>query len=141
MPKSRREESEGFGLTMESSQSGKCKASWVAIHGKLCTFIPTILGIMSVLRYPDKVRGILNEGGSFAEQSGWHLPGFDTSDWESRSFGEGLPSPGLGIFVTTFELDFDDDLDIPMSFVFDDSTSGQGYRAYLFVNGNALPTL
>ncbi|PIL34787.1 hypothetical protein GSI_02574 [Ganoderma sinense ZZ0214-1] len=27
--------------------------------------------------FPDKVRGVMNEGGLFGESEGWHLPGFD----------------------------------------------------------------
>jgi len=86
-------------------------------------------------RYPDRVRGILNEGGSFGEVQGWHLPGFDTSKWEIRSLRSGRLQPGLGFFVTTFKLDIEEGLDVPMSFVFDKGMPGQTYRAYLFVNG------
>ena len=86
--------------------------------------------------FPDKVRGVLNEGGSFGERQGWHLPGFDTSEWEPRDLSEGLPNSaaGLGFFVTTFNLNIPNDLDVPMSFVFEEP-SGQPYRVYLFVNG------
>ncbi|KZS93201.1 glycoside hydrolase family 35 protein [Sistotremastrum niveocremeum HHB9708] len=87
--------------------------------------------------YPDKVRGIFNEGGTFGERSGWHLPGFDTSKWQSRSLSSGLPNqrPGVGFFVTTFKLNIPDDLDVALSFVFDNGSQGQSYRATLFVNG------
>ncbi|KAF8580355.1 glycoside hydrolase family 35 protein [Ramaria rubella] len=85
--------------------------------------------------YPDKTRGILNEGGLFGERQGWHLPGFDTSSWENRSLSDGLPGShaGIGFFVTTFELNVPSGTDIPMSFVFDDNSAP--YRALLFVNG------
>ncbi|KAK0202212.1 glycoside hydrolase family 35 protein [Desarmillaria ectypa] len=86
--------------------------------------------------FPDKVRGIFNEGGLFGERVGWHLPGFDTSSWESRDLSRGLPdlAAGAGFFVTTFELDIAAGYDVPISFVFDESL-GQPYRVYLFVNG------
>ncbi|THH31612.1 hypothetical protein EUX98_g2597 [Antrodiella citrinella] len=85
--------------------------------------------------YPDKTRGIFNEGGLFGEREGWHLPGFDTSSWTSRSFDQGLPSgkAGVGFFVTTFDLDIAKDTDVFMSFTFDEIN--QPYRALLFVNG------
>lgn len=93
--------------------------------------------------YPDKVRGVLNEGGLFGERAGWHLPGFDTSSWAKRSLSSGLPNgaAGVGFFVTTFNLNIPKGTDVPLSFTFDDGVlmtngvSGQPYRAILFVNG------
>ncbi|CCM02296.1 uncharacterized protein FIBRA_04385 [Fibroporia radiculosa] len=85
--------------------------------------------------YPDKVRGVLNEGGLYGEREGWHLPGYDTSEWTERDLSEGLPSgaPGVGFFVTTFNLSVPAETDTLMSFQFD--TTNQTYRATLFVNG------
>ncbi|TCD66865.1 hypothetical protein EIP91_000819 [Steccherinum ochraceum] len=85
--------------------------------------------------FPDKTRGVLNEGGLFGERQGWHLPGFDTSSWVSRSLRQGLPSgsAGVGFFVTTFNLSIARETDVFMSFVFDNVD--QPYRAILFVNG------
>lgn len=85
--------------------------------------------------YPDKVRGILNEGGLFGERQGWHLPGFDTSSWKRRSLSQGLPSggAGAGFFVTNFDLSIAGGLDVMMSFEFENLM--QPYRALLFVNG------
>ena len=86
--------------------------------------------------YPDKLRGVLNEGGLFGEREGWHLPGFDASAWEARELSDGLPEgkAGVGFFVTTFELDVPEDTDVLASFQFEE-TLGQPYRALLFVNG------
>ncbi|PSS38131.1 hypothetical protein PHLCEN_2v38 [Hermanssonia centrifuga] len=85
-------------------------------------------------QYPDKTRGLLNEGGLFGERQGWHLPGFDTSSWTSRSLSQSLPNgPGIGFFVTTFNLNVPSGVDAMMSFVFDNVD--QPYRALLFVNG------
>ncbi|KAM5541244.1 hypothetical protein V8D89_005173 [Ganoderma adspersum] len=89
--------------------------------------------------FPDKVRGVLNEGGLFGERQGWHLPGFDASHesgWTARDLSEGLPGgkAGVGFFVTTFELDFPSDADVPMGFQFE-AENTQPYRALLFVNG------
>lgn len=85
--------------------------------------------------FPDKVRGVLNEGGTFGERQGWHLPDFDTSSWTRRSLSSGLPNSaaGLGFFVTTFDLSIPSGTDVPISFNFDNFD--QPYRAYLFVNG------
>ncbi|KIM43038.1 glycoside hydrolase family 35 protein [Hebeloma cylindrosporum] len=86
--------------------------------------------------YPDKVRGVLNEGGLFGERKGWHLPSFSTSGWASRDLSEGLPNKaaGVGFFVSTFKLDIPRGLDVMMSFTFEEPF-GQPYRAFLFVNG------
>ena len=86
--------------------------------------------------YPDKVRGLLNEGGLFGERQGWHLPGFDTSGWEARELSTGLPNgaAGVGFFVTTFDLDIPAGTDVPISFQFEE-TNDQPYRALVFVNG------
>ncbi|KAG9315962.1 glycoside hydrolase family 35 protein [Chiua virens] len=85
--------------------------------------------------YPDKVRGVLNEGGLYGERLGWHLPGYNTSSWEARDLSQGLPNAttGVGFFVTTFELDISEELDVLMSFTFD--RFFQSYRAQLYVNG------
>jgi len=85
--------------------------------------------------YPDRVRGVLNEGGLFGERQGWHLPGFDTSSWASRDLDAGLPdfAAGVGFFVTTFRLEIPDGFDVSISFNFEVST--RPYRALLFVNG------
>ncbi|EIW81037.1 hypothetical protein CONPUDRAFT_153587 [Coniophora puteana RWD-64-598 SS2] len=86
--------------------------------------------------FPDTLRGVLNEGGLYGERMGWHLPGFNTSFWESRDLSEGLPDSAAGVFfVTTFNLNVPEGYDIPMAFTFDNSTMGQAYRLRLFVNG------
>ncbi|PIL34810.1 hypothetical protein GSI_02597 [Ganoderma sinense ZZ0214-1] len=90
------------------------------------------------LNYPDKVRGLFNEGGLHGEREGWHLPGFDTSlgaEWTARELSAGLPSGGAGVgfFVATFALDIPRYTDTPVSFQFADADGP--YRALLFVNG------
>ncbi|KAI0326223.1 hypothetical protein GY45DRAFT_1382198 [Cubamyces sp. BRFM 1775] len=91
--------------------------------------------------YPDKVRGLLNEGGLFAERAGWHLPGFPmhTVNFTSRDLTFGLPGgrAGVGFFTTTFDLNIPQDLDAMLSFEFDKGAqkTGEPYRALLFVNG------
>ena len=93
--------------------------------------------------FPDKVRGVMNEGGLFGEREGWHLPGFDTTSWAPRALSAGLPNgtAGVGLLVTTFELDVPAGVDAMMSFVFDGGSGtvaaadGGLYRALLFVDG------
>ncbi|KIJ38578.1 glycoside hydrolase family 35 protein [Sphaerobolus stellatus SS14] len=86
--------------------------------------------------FPDKTRGVLNEGGLFGERKGWHLPSFPTTDWVSRDLAQGLPNkaPGIGFFVTTLKLDMPKGVDAMLSFTFQEEF-GQAYRALLFVNG------
>jgi len=86
--------------------------------------------------FPDKTRGVLNEGGLFGERMGWHLPGFSTTGWGSRDLSQGLltQTAGIGFFVTTFNLNIPLDVDAMLSFTFEEPL-GQPYRAFLFVNG------
>ncbi|KAH6908431.1 glycoside hydrolase family 35 protein [Coprinopsis sp. MPI-PUGE-AT-0042] len=87
--------------------------------------------------FPDKTRGILNEGGLYGERLGWHLPGYALDDtWVERDLAEGLPDQvaGVGWFLTTFNLDVPEGLDAMFSFEFEEGL-GQPYRALLFVNG------
>ncbi|KAI0629927.1 glycoside hydrolase superfamily [Trametes polyzona] len=93
--------------------------------------------------YPDKVRGVLNEGGLFGEREGWHLPGFpmDSSraHFAPRELSAGLPGgrAGVGFFIATVKLDVPPGVDATFSFEYDGGTprTGAPYRALLFVNG------
>ncbi|QRW00634.1 glycoside hydrolase family 35 protein [Ceratobasidium sp. AG-Ba] len=91
--------------------------------------------------FPDKARGIVNEGGLYAERAGWHLPGFDTGSWTSRSLNQGLPSgkAGVGFFRTEFNLNIPAGRDVHLSFVFGEKK--QPYRVTLFVNGWSMGRL
>lgn len=93
----------------------------------------------SLPSFPDRVRGITNEGGFSAEREGWPLPGFDTSSWEKRSPSQGLATPGVGFFVTTVALDIPSGFDVPISVVYEGlNTAGSNstaYRSQLYVNG------
>jgi hypothetical protein len=84
-------------------------------------------------RYPDKVRGVFNEGGLFGERKGWHLPEFDTSSWDTQD-DLLLTTAGVGFFVTTIDLDLPENTDVFLSLTFEEPF-GQPYRAILFVNG------
>jgi beta-galactosidase GanA len=83
----------------------------------------------------DPVRGPMNEGGLFGERLGWHLPGFDTSKWERSSpVEEGVQGAGVKWFSTTFSLDMDEDLDVPIGIEIG-APEGTVARVLLFVNG------
>lgn len=89
--------------------------------------------------YADRARGPLNEGGLYAERLGYHLPAPPSEDWEARSpVADGVKGVGVGLFVTSFDLDIPAGWDVPLSFVFSNETGGaapENYRVQLFVNG------
>ncbi|GAB1726245.1 hypothetical protein NU195Hw_g5330t1 [Hortaea werneckii] len=68
----------------------------------------------------DPVRGSLNEDGIHGTRLGWHLPGFDpTGDaWSEGSPLDGLNSSGISWYITHFNLDIDEDLDVPLGIEF-----------------------
>jgi hypothetical protein len=83
----------------------------------------------------DSVRGPMNEGGLHGERLGWHLPGFDTSSWSSASpVTSGVNGAGIRWFTTTFSLDIDSDLDVPIGVELG-APAGTVARVLLFVNG------
>ena len=83
----------------------------------------------------DPVRGPMNEGGLYGERLGWHLPGFDTGSWESASPTEdGIQRSGIKWFTTTFDLNVDKDLDVPIGVELG-AASGTIARVQLYVNG------
>ena len=119
---------------------GAGEIGWIhEVSSSYCIADRSKVLIVHLLSYPDKARGVLNEGGLFGERQGWHLPGFDTSKWASRSLSSGLPdsAAGVGFFVTTFDLNIPSGTDVPLSFTFDGGSTAttQPYRALLFVNG------
>ncbi|CAE6501709.1 unnamed protein product [Rhizoctonia solani] len=85
--------------------------------------------------FKDKLRGVQNEGGLYGERQGWHLPGFDDSNWTKSDISNGLPNnqAGVGWFRTTFSLHIPQFYDVPISFEFENEPAP--YRALLFVNG------
>jgi hypothetical protein len=93
--------------------------------------------------YVDQARGPRNEGAMFAERQGYHLPNPPTSSWKlSSPILDGLTEAGVGFYTTTFDLQVPQGYDVPMSFVFNSTTTkteeklrGPNYRCQLFVNG------
>ncbi|EUC30556.1 glycoside hydrolase family 35 protein [Bipolaris zeicola 26-R-13] len=83
----------------------------------------------------DPVRGPMNEGGLYGERLGWHLPGFDTASWESATpTVEGVKGAAIRWFATTFSLNIDADLDVPIGIELG-APKDTIARVMLFVNG------
>ncbi|KAI4124293.1 MAG: hypothetical protein LQ338_004868 [Usnochroma carphineum] len=89
--------------------------------------------------YRDHARGPLNEGGLWAERQGYHLPNPPSTDWESGKPTDRIEGPGVAFYTTSFNLNLPVGYDIPLSFVFtNSSTNATGvlaYRSQLYVNG------
>lgn len=84
----------------------------------------------------DPVRGPINEGGLHGERLGWHLPGFSPSgdSWSIGSPAEGLNSSGIKWYLTTFGLNIDSDLDVPIGLELS-APSGTVASVQIYLNG------
>ncbi|RYP76619.1 hypothetical protein DL771_001688 [Monosporascus sp. 5C6A] len=107
-----------------------------------------IAGAAGIGREPiDPVRGILNEGGFYAERIGLHLPGAPEAEFEAVTTGGDIlqvEGAGVRVFRTVVPLDVPKGLDVSISFrltapsdetfVMATGKTNQ-LRALLFVNG------
>ncbi|KAH8910107.1 family 35 glycosyl hydrolase [Coniochaeta sp. PMI_546] len=91
--------------------------------------------------YLDPVRGPMNEGGLHAERLGWFLPGFDpskpaafSSPSASTSPTTGISKAGVRFYTTTFHLNIDSDLDVPLGIELS-APAGTVARVMIWVNG------
>ncbi|TVY89550.1 putative beta-galactosidase C [Lachnellula willkommii] len=84
----------------------------------------------------DPVRGPMNEGGLYGERNGWHLPYFTPSSPQfSRSSPfTGLNTSGIQFYTTTFHLNIDSDLDVPLGLELS-APAGTVTRVMIWVNG------
>jgi beta-galactosidase len=82
----------------------------------------------------DRVRGPQNNGGLYGERSGWSLPGFDDSGWESVALPHRESVPGVSWYRTRVRLDLPRDQDVPVGLRFTDDPA-RHYRVLIFVNG------
>jgi len=83
----------------------------------------------------DPVRGPMNEGGLYAERLGWHLPGFTPdSSFDRNGPSTGLSTSGLRFYTTTFHLNIDSDLDVPLGIELG-APVGTVARVMIWVNG------
>jgi len=99
-----------------------------------------ITGNLGGENYQDQARGPLNEGGLYAERQGYHLPAPPSADWVTSSPTDGITDPGVGFYTTSFNLSLPLEYDIPISFTFTNTTSGNAsvpldFRSQLYVNG------
>ncbi|KAI0018860.1 glycoside hydrolase superfamily [Xylariomycetidae sp. FL0641] len=116
-------------LSSSSSSSSSSASSQSAVSWRMT-------GNLGGEAYRDLTRGPRNEGALFAERMGWHQPAPPSADWEARSpVRDGVQGAGVGFFTATFALDVEDGYDVPLSFVFGNTTAGARYRCQLFVNG------
>lgn len=100
-----------------------------------CNITWTLTGNLGGEDYHDLARGPRNEGALFAERQGYHQPSPPSEEWTAASpFADGLAGPGIGFYTTTFSLDVPSGYDVPLSFVFANTTVSN-YRVQLFVNG------
>lgn len=84
----------------------------------------------------DPVRGPLNEDGLCGTRLGWHLPGFDTSGaaWSDGSLLTGLNKSGINWYVSTFDLNLDENLDVPLGIELG-APEGTVASVQLYMNG------
>jgi hypothetical protein len=88
--------------------------------------------------YIDRTRGPLNEGGLYAERQGYTAPFPPNHNWISGSPLTGFKNAGVAFYQADFHLGLPKNYDIPLSFVFGNTTIGgitADYRAQLWVNG------
>ncbi len=93
-----------------------------------------IQGVRGGEALADPVRGPQNNGGLYGERSGWSLPGFDDSSWESVSLPHRESAPGVSWYRTRVRLDLPRDQDVPVGLRFTDDPA-RHYRVLIFVNG------
>lgn len=84
----------------------------------------------------DPVRGPLAEGGLTSERLGWHLPGFDTSSWNTSAPSIGTKGAGIMFYRTVANLSLPKGHDTSIVFTLRvPSNSTSKFRAMLWVNG------
>ena len=106
-----------------------------------------ITGNLGGEQYRDKTRGPLNEGGMYFERQGLHLPYPPLTSTATYNFttlpslsASATSSAGVSFFVAELNLDLPSpDYDIPLSFVFPNTTAASAgpakLRAQLYING------
>jgi beta-galactosidase GanA len=84
----------------------------------------------------DAARGPMNEGGLYGERVGWPLPSFvpSTPQFDRSSPFVGLKTSGIQFYTTTFHLNIDSDLDVPLGIELG-APAGTMARVMIWVNG------
>ncbi|KAL4862486.1 beta-galactosidase, domain 2-domain-containing protein [Aspergillus spectabilis] len=92
----------------------------------------------------EPIRGTYNEGGLHSERLGWHLPGFDDSNWDSISPVSGFTGATSRFYRTVVPLDIPTGYDVSLGFELRTEARAK-LRAQLYVNGyqfaKTLPVL
>jgi hypothetical protein len=85
----------------------------------------------------DTVRTYYNEGGLTAERLGWHLPGYDDSNWTISAPGAGYTGAGVKFYRTVLPILVPDGLDVAFAFNISSTKNPTSapYRVLLYVNG------
>lgn len=83
----------------------------------------------------DPVRGPMNEGGLYGERMGWHLPGYKPPKSASKSSPlDGVSGAEGRFYTTTFKLNLDKDLDVPIGLQLG-APAGTQAVVQIFMNG------
>ncbi|EPE35453.1 (Trans)glycosidase [Glarea lozoyensis ATCC 20868] len=84
----------------------------------------------------DPARGPMNEGGLYGERLGWALPSFvpSTPQFDRSSPFVGIKTSGVQFYTTTFHLNIDSDLDVPLGIELG-APAGTVARVMIWVNG------
>ncbi|KAL5338637.1 galactose-binding domain-like protein [Aspergillus crustosus] len=85
----------------------------------------------------DPVRTHYNEGGLRAERLGWHVPGYDDSDWPRGASSAGFEGARVKFYRTNLPLDTPKGHDVALSvrLNFDSEHTTKEFRAYVYING------
>ncbi|PIG89599.1 beta-galactosidase B [Aspergillus arachidicola] len=83
----------------------------------------------------DPVRGPMNEGGLYGERMGWHLPGYQVPESALDSSPlEGVFGAEGRFYTTSFQLDLEEDLDVPIGLQLS-APAGTEAVVQIFMNG------
>ncbi|RLL97255.1 hypothetical protein CFD26_107078 [Aspergillus turcosus] len=83
----------------------------------------------------DPVRGPMNEGGLYGERMGWHLPGYKPPKSASKNSPlDGVSGAEGRFYTTTFKLNLDKDLDVPIGLQLG-APAGTKAVVQIFMNG------
>lgn len=77
-----------------------------------------------------------NEGGLYGERLGWHLPDFtpESPQFTTSTPLTGLSKSGIKFYTTSFHLNIDSDLDVPIGIALS-AASGTIARIMIWING------
>ncbi|KAH7155975.1 putative beta-galactosidase [Dactylonectria macrodidyma] len=114
---------------------GILNATLIAADGSAANFTSwKVAGNAGGNHLLEPIRGTYNEGGLHAERLGWHLPGFDDSDWESAAPADGFSGAGARFYRTVVPLNIPKGYDASLAFQLTTEKKAK-LRAQLYING------